>query len=118
MAMLASGRAMKGRLWNEAKALAGLAESYARLGERARGGGQTIETLDLAEVGSLDFEPPDLETFACQDGLANISVSDRAKKFVFSVHDKSDLQISGRNRFNCLTKCHRTRYERISPTRH
>jgi len=46
-ATLASGRAMKGRLWNEAKALAGLAESYARLGERARGGGQTIETMDL-----------------------------------------------------------------------
>ena len=46
-ATLASGRAMKGRLWNEAKALAGLAESYARLGERARGGGQTVETMDL-----------------------------------------------------------------------
>jgi len=47
-ATLASGRAMKGRLWNEAKALAALAESYARLGERARGGGQTIATMDLA----------------------------------------------------------------------
>jgi hypothetical protein len=46
-ATLASGRAMKARLWNEARALAGLAESYARLGERARGGGQTIETMDL-----------------------------------------------------------------------
>ncbi|WGM32202.1 hypothetical protein [Brevundimonas sp. NIBR11] len=33
-AILASGRAMKGRLWAEAKALAGLAESYARLSER------------------------------------------------------------------------------------
>ena len=31
MAILASGRAMRGRLWAEAKALAGLAESYARL---------------------------------------------------------------------------------------
>jgi hypothetical protein len=30
-ATLASGRAMKGRLWAEAKALAGLAEAYARL---------------------------------------------------------------------------------------
>ncbi len=47
-ATLASGRAMKARQWTEARALAGLAESYARLGERARGGGQTIETLDLA----------------------------------------------------------------------
>jgi hypothetical protein len=47
-ATLASGRAMKRRLWNEAKALAGLAESYARLGERGRGGGQTLATMDLA----------------------------------------------------------------------
>lgn len=35
-ATLASGRAMKGRLWNEAKALTGLAESYARPETRAR----------------------------------------------------------------------------------
>jgi len=49
-ATLASGRAMKGRLWTEARALAGLAESYARLGERARGGGQSIETMDLALI--------------------------------------------------------------------
>ena len=39
-ATLASGRAMKARRWSEAKALAGLAESYARLGERARAGGR------------------------------------------------------------------------------
>ncbi|WP_426037053.1 hypothetical protein [Brevundimonas sp. DC300-4] len=32
LATLASGRAMKSRLWIEAKALAGLAEAYARLG--------------------------------------------------------------------------------------
>lgn len=37
VATLASGRAMRGRLWAEAKALAGLAESYARLA-RAEGG--------------------------------------------------------------------------------
>ncbi len=37
-ALLASGRAMKGRLWAEAKALAGLAESYRRLDGGARGG--------------------------------------------------------------------------------
>ena len=37
VAVLASGRAMRGRLWAEAKALAGLAESYARLA-RAEGG--------------------------------------------------------------------------------
>ena len=34
VATLASGRAMRGRLWAEARALAGLAESYARLAER------------------------------------------------------------------------------------
>lgn len=36
-AILASGRAMKGRLWAEARALAGLAESYARLDGRVVG---------------------------------------------------------------------------------
>lgn len=38
VALLASGRAMRGRLWTEARALAGLAESYARLGDRMVGG--------------------------------------------------------------------------------
>ncbi len=46
-AALASGRAMKGRLWAEAKALAGLAESYARLGERSKRRELTVETMDL-----------------------------------------------------------------------
>lgn len=46
-ATLASGRAMKGRLWTEAKALAGLAESYARLGERAKRAELTVGTMDL-----------------------------------------------------------------------
>jgi hypothetical protein len=49
-ATLASGRAMKGRLWAEAKALAGLAESYGRMAEREAkivGAGQVaIETMD------------------------------------------------------------------------
>lgn len=35
LATRASGRAMKERLWVEARALAGLAESYARLADRA-----------------------------------------------------------------------------------
>ena len=60
-ATLASGRAMKGRLWAEARALAGLAESYARLGERARGGGQSIETMDLGLI---------FEVLADDDGVA------------------------------------------------
>ena len=46
-ATLASGRAMKGRLWNEAKALAALAESYARLGDRSKRAELTVGTMDL-----------------------------------------------------------------------
>ena len=37
VATLASGPAMRGRLWAEARALAGLAESHARLAEREPG---------------------------------------------------------------------------------
>ncbi len=55
-AVLASGRAMRGRLWSEAKALAGLAESYARLGGRdARG--VTIETMDPWALLELIADP-------------------------------------------------------------
>lgn len=48
-ATLASGRAMHGRLWAEAKALAGLAETYARLAERGdpRRGGMTVDNMPL-----------------------------------------------------------------------
>lgn len=45
-AILASGRAMTGRLWAEAKALAGLAESYGRLSEKRAGGGGAASTVD------------------------------------------------------------------------
>lgn len=60
-ATLASGRAMQAQLWAEARSLAGLAESYARLGHRARGGGQTIETMDLALI---------FEVMADENGVA------------------------------------------------
>jgi hypothetical protein len=53
-ATLASGRAMKGRLWNEAKALAGLAESYARLAGRAGPGG--VDNRDQPEPDEAAFE--------------------------------------------------------------
>lgn len=46
-AIRASGRAMRGRLWAEAKALAGLAESYARLGQRIEGAAVTVDNMDL-----------------------------------------------------------------------
>jgi hypothetical protein len=38
---------MKRRLWTEARALAGLAESYARLGERSKRAELTVGTMDL-----------------------------------------------------------------------
>ncbi len=48
LATLASGRAMKGRLWAEAKALAGLAESYNRLAREGVAGpaGDRIRTAE------------------------------------------------------------------------
>jgi len=46
-ALLASGRAMKGRLWNEARALASLAESYARLADRMGGTNIAPDKLPL-----------------------------------------------------------------------
>lgn len=52
VATLASGRAMRGRLWAEAKALAGLAESYARL---ARAGAASAAAA--AGTGRWDGEP-------------------------------------------------------------
>ncbi len=72
-AILASGRAMRGRLWSEAKALAGLAESYSRLGERVTGhwgnGGQSPqEEAALAFVlERLDANDRDLERLRRMD---------------------------------------------------
>lgn len=48
LATLASGRAMTGRLWAEARALAGLAESYGRLGQRVQGPGFAAEAEMIA----------------------------------------------------------------------
>ncbi len=58
-AVLASGRAMRGRLWNEARTLAGLAEVYTRLAERraaaagAEAGIDGEPRLDAAEEQQL-----------------------------------------------------------------
>ncbi|MBX9460345.1 MAG: hypothetical protein KL785_03785 [Brevundimonas sp.] len=52
LAILASGRAMTGRLWAEARALAGLAESYARLAER----GRSRDNWDTPEPDEAAFE--------------------------------------------------------------
>jgi hypothetical protein len=71
-ATLASGRAMKGRLWVEAKALAGLAETYARLESRAvadRRSGMTIETVDLKLLAEILMHPsPDARLAVWADG--------------------------------------------------
>jgi len=55
-ATLASGRAMKGRLWTEARALAGLAESYARLADRARGLGAEAAGTEGPEEAEARLE--------------------------------------------------------------
>lgn len=52
-ATLASGRAMKGRLWAEAKALAGLAESYARLADRQAAVGLNAYNVPLRVVAEV-----------------------------------------------------------------
>lgn len=57
VATLASGRAMTGRLWAEAKALAGLAESYARLGDKAGKAAVTLETVPLDILIAVSVGP-------------------------------------------------------------
>lgn len=58
-ATLASGRAMTGRLWAEAKALAGLAESYGRIAEReakaAAARAMTVDTAPLPLIYDILF---------------------------------------------------------------
>jgi transposase-like protein len=58
-AILASGRAMTGRLWAEAKALAGLAESYGRLSEKRTGGGamRTVDDVPLGLIVEMRMNP-------------------------------------------------------------
>lgn len=72
-AILASGRAMRGRLWSEAKALAGLAESYSRLGERVTGhwGNGGLSPQEAAAMAflteRLDASDRDLERLRRMD---------------------------------------------------
>ncbi len=55
-----SGRAMRLRLWAEARALASLAESYFRLADKpGRQGGTTIETVDLQLLFDIVFDRSD-----------------------------------------------------------
>jgi hypothetical protein len=55
VAVLASGRAMTGRLWAEARALAGLAESYARLAERGRAAAPPEDPCEPGRQAALAF---------------------------------------------------------------
>ncbi|MFT4913745.1 MAG: hypothetical protein ACI9YM_002346 [Brevundimonas sp.] len=55
-AVLASGRAMRGQLWTEARTLAGLAEVYTRLAERRAATAEAVDgepRLDAAEEDQL-----------------------------------------------------------------
>ena len=80
-ATLASGRAMKGRLWTEARALAALAESYARLGDRSSRARLTVETMDLNLLFEAMNADQDVlrERFWVRDG----DDPDRAVKLAF-----------------------------------
>lgn len=59
-AMRASARAMRGRMWDEARALAQLAEAYGRMaqrGERARGRGEvTLDDIPLELIKALALD--------------------------------------------------------------
>ena len=54
-ALTGSGRAMRAGMWNEARALAMLAESYTRLAERKASGEMTPETAPLALLVAIAF---------------------------------------------------------------
>lgn len=56
-AMTGSGRAMRAGMWNEARGLAMLAESYLRLTERTASNGMTPETAPLALLVAIAFGP-------------------------------------------------------------
>ena len=58
IATLASGRAMTGRLWAEARALAGLAESYGRLaahGQRERAAEAAADPTEPGRRAAIAF---------------------------------------------------------------
>ena len=87
LAILASGRAMKGRLWAEAKALAGLAESYGRVGERSGGGAAGRDTgragggFSLEDMSRVIF---DLEFRTEVMDMSRDTVSDPVKAAYWS----------------------------------
>lgn len=90
MATVASGRAMRGRLWAEARALATLAETYQRLaareGEASGGGGAgvTPETAPLSLIlGILEMDGAVLSERFAVDPDAGEAQPDHAVKRAF-----------------------------------
>ena len=59
LATLASGRAMTGRLWSEARALSQLAEAYGRLASRQEAGRVTLGNVPLELVARIAVGPQD-----------------------------------------------------------
>ena len=59
LATLASGRAMTGRLWAEARALSQLAEAYGRLAARQAAGRVTLDTVPLELIAQVAAGPQD-----------------------------------------------------------
>lgn len=90
MATLASGRAMRGRLWAEARALGALAETYQRLaareGEASGGGGAgvTPETAPLSLIlGILEMDKAAMDARFTVDPDAGEAQPDYALKRAF-----------------------------------
>lgn len=69
LATRASGRAMTGRLWTEARALSQLAEAYGRLAGRQEAGRVTLDTVPLDLVARIAVGPQD-------DWIGRISLID------------------------------------------
>ncbi len=106
-ATLVSGRAMKGRLWAEAKALAGLAETYARLESRAvadRKNGMTIETVDIRLLAEILMHPNPDERLAMWNFKEGTSEHEIGRVYW--------KQESANKRFEFQQKAARTRYAR------
>lgn len=88
-ATLASGRAMRGRLWTEARALAALAESYARLAQ-GRGAAAPGETYTLEDVARAALD----ETYASK--LLAIDPDDPVRNPVKSAYWRELREINRR----------------------
>lgn len=89
VATLASGRAMTGRLWAEAKVLAALAESYARLNTRAQADELTLETAPLALIAEA------AGSFANWPSRLSFTHPDAIRKFA----DRGDPDMQIRRRY-------------------